>query len=259
MNKTLIPKGAGGGDKDDDSLDDDYDMPILSEHQGALNEWVQYKQLVKSGRYFPRKYRKEGLVQIGSISFGVVEERDDDMEASHPFKTRNLADFIDKTGYFDLVNFVGFNSQSFPFIYKLACYLAALRTNEVGCEHFFSIAGYVSNPRQTRLKVKHYKALSMLKLNMERMLIDEDWVVQQFLNMENDKQWDELETRDDEQVAKLELQLYSADCGIPVDNLQFEDNNDDEKVIQEDVEPIPVWNVARKPIEVASSDDDSFG
>jgi hypothetical protein len=99
-------------------------------------------------------FRKEGLVQIGGISFGVVEERGDDMEASHPFKTCNLADFIDKTGYFDLVNFVGFNSQSFPFIYKLACCLAALRTNEVGCECFFSIAGYVSNPRRTRLKVK---------------------------------------------------------------------------------------------------------
>jgi hypothetical protein len=99
----------------------------------------------------------------------------------------------------------------------------------------------------------------MLKLNMQRIFIDEDWVVQQFLNMEKDKQWDELETRDDEQVAELELQLYSADCGIPVDNLQFDEDNDDEKVIQEDVEPIPVSNVARKPIEVASSDDDSFG
>jgi hypothetical protein len=44
-----------------------------------------------------------------------------------------------------------------------------------------------------------------------------------------------------------------------LDNLQFDEDNDDEKVIQEDVEPIPVSNVARKPIEVASSDDDSFG
>jgi hypothetical protein len=177
-------------------------------------------------------------VQIGGISFGVVKERGDNMEASHPFKTCNLADFIDKTGYFDLVNFVGFNSESFPFIYKLACCFAALRTNEVGCERFFSIAGYVSNPWQACLKVKHYKALAMLKLNMQRFFIDEDWVVQQYLSMEKDKQWDELET-------------HAADCGIPVNDLQFDKEQDKEynKIIQEEEEPIPVASVARKPIE----------
>jgi hypothetical protein len=76
--------------------------------------------------------KKEGLVKIGEIRFGVVQERGEDLDASHPFKKCNLADFIDKTGYFDLVKFVGFNHQAFPFIYKLACCLAALRTNKVG-------------------------------------------------------------------------------------------------------------------------------
>jgi hypothetical protein len=49
--------------------------------------------------------------------------------------------------------------------------------NEVGCEHFFSIAGYVSNTRQMRLKVK-------LKQNMQQIYFDEDWVVEQFQHME---------------------------------------------------------------------------
>jgi hypothetical protein len=143
---------------------------------------------VKTSRHFPKKLKKEGLVEIGEIRFGVVKERGEDLDASHPFRKCNLADFIDKTGYFDLVKFVGFNHQLFPFIYKLACCLAALRTNEVGCERFFSIAGYVSNPRRTSLKVKHYEALAMLKLNMRNIYIDEDWVVQQYLNMERNKE-----------------------------------------------------------------------
>jgi hypothetical protein len=189
-NRTLSPKGAGSGGVDNvDTLDDKYNQPVSSEHQAAMNEWIQYQQIVKTGRHFPKKLKKEGLVEIGEIRFGVVEEREEDLDASHPFRKCNLADFIDKTGYFDLVKFVGLNHQFFPFIYKLACcLLAALRTNKVGCERFFSVAGYVSNPQRTSLKVKHYKALAMLKLNMRNIYIDEDWVVQQYLNMERNKE-----------------------------------------------------------------------
>jgi hypothetical protein len=158
-NRTLVPKGTGSGGEDSvDTLDDEYDLPIfLSEHQAAMNKWIQYQQIVKTSRHFPKKLKKEGLVEIDEIRLGAVEERGEDfLDASHPFKKCNLSDFIDEMGYFDLVKFVGFNQQPFPFIYKLACCIAALRTNEVGCERFFSIAGYVSNPQRTSLKVKHY-------------------------------------------------------------------------------------------------------
>jgi hypothetical protein len=131
----LIPGVQGsGGAHDIDSLDDDFTLPLLSEQQAANNKWVQYCRLVKNGRNFPKKFQKEGLVVIGEITFGVVEEPGEDLIASMPFKRCNLADFIDKEGYFDLVKFLGFNRQSFPFLYKLACCLASMRTNEVGCE-----------------------------------------------------------------------------------------------------------------------------
>jgi hypothetical protein len=158
-NRTLIPNSNGtgsGGEDSVDTLDDKYDLPILSEYQAAMNERIQYQRIVKKSNYFPKKLKKEGLVEIGDIRFGIVEERGEDLDASHPFKKCNLLDFIDEMGYFDLVKYFGFNQQSFPFIYKLSCCLAAIRTNEVGCERFFSIAGYVSNPRRTSLKVKHY-------------------------------------------------------------------------------------------------------
>jgi hypothetical protein len=113
---------------------------------------------VKFGRYFPKKYKKEGLVEIGDIRFGIVEEQGEDIDATHPFKKCNLADFINNKGYFDQVKFIGYTIDSFPFIYKLiACCLASMRVNEVGCERLSSIAGYVSNPRHTSLKVCHYR------------------------------------------------------------------------------------------------------
>jgi hypothetical protein len=33
---------------------------------------------VKFGRYFTKKYKKEGLVEIGDIRFGIVEELGED-------------------------------------------------------------------------------------------------------------------------------------------------------------------------------------
>jgi hypothetical protein len=254
--RLVIPKKArGGGHESADDLDDIYDQPISSELQAAMNEWLQYQRVVKSGRYFPRKYKKEGLVEIGDIRFGIVEERGDDIDASYPFKKCNLADSIDEKGYFDLVKFIGYNSQSFPFIYKLACCVASMRVNEVGCERFFSIAGYVSNPRRTSLKVRHYEALAMLKHNIQKIFVDEDWVVQQYLKMEQNKNWDALETAEDELVASLELELYADDRGVPVEALQL---SDIESVDGIEAGGTPVATAAvTKTVHVHDSDDSS--
>jgi hypothetical protein len=117
------------------------------------HKWMRYCALVKGSQKYPKRFKAESLLQIGLIKFGIVEERGEDIEATPPFKKRNLANFIDGTGYFNLVKFLGFNHHVFPYLYKLACCLAAMRRNEVGCERFFSIASYVSNPRRTQLKI----------------------------------------------------------------------------------------------------------
>jgi hAT family C-terminal dimerisation region len=159
------------------------------------------------------------MISIGEITFGIVEERGLDIDASSPFKKCNLADFIDKTGYFDLVKFLGFNQLSFPYLYKLGCCLASMRTNEVGCERFFSIAGYVSNPRRTRLKVRHYEAIAMLKQNMHNVYVNEEWVVQQYKDLEKSKTWESNEERNEQLLAALEEEVYASDQGVPVESL----------------------------------------
>jgi hypothetical protein len=246
--RALVPKQGPGSDGSEDPLDDEYDAPISSEHQAAHTEWMQYCSLVKHSKKFPKKFKNEGLLKIGRITFGVVEERGDDIDANHPFKTCNLADFIDEKGYFNLVQFIGYNQQSFPFIYKLACCLAAMRMNEVGCERFFSIAGYVSNARRTRLKVRHYEAMAMLKRNMQQIYIDEDWVVQQYQKLEKSKDWDSIETANDQLVQRLEAELYADDIGVTVEALELEDFDEEP--------PAPVEAAATEPIEVVDSNDD---
>jgi hypothetical protein len=50
------------------------------------------------------------------------------------------------------------------------------------------------------------------------------------MTLEKNKEWDALETREDELVASLELELYAGDRGVPVDAWQLSDieSNDDD-------------------------------
>jgi hypothetical protein len=238
--KALVAKAPGSLTGTGDAFDDVYDQPISSEQQEAYAEWMRYCTMVKGSAHFPKRYRDEGLLEIGQIKFGIVEEPGDDIDANPPFNKCNLADFIDKTGYFNLVKFLGFNRHVFPFLYKLSCCLAAMRMNEVGCERFFSIAGYVSNPRRTRLKVRHYEAMAMLKRNMQQVFIDEDWVVEQYKALEKTKKWDSLEATNDQLVADLEAEIYADDIGVPVAALQLEDLVEDGSDGEDGDEPIEV-------------------
>jgi hAT family C-terminal dimerisation region len=237
--RALIPEENGSNRHEDDDNDDVYEVEASSERQAAWHEYQQYCRLFKRGSKYPT-FKREGLLSIGSIEMGVVEERGEDVVANHPFVTCNLADFIDDTGYFNLNRFLGVNKQSFPYLNKLAGCLASLRTNEVGCERFFSVAGYVSNPRRTSLKVRNYEAIAMLKRNMQHIYIDEKWVVQEYTKMEKDKDWDSLETQQDDLVVALEQEIYANENGVDID---FEEGN-------EPIEPI-------EPIEVESDSDSS--
>lgn len=217
-----------------DPNDDVYDNPISTEHQEAFNEWNAYCRLTKGGRFFPKRFKTDNnLLAIGDIRFGTVESRGDDMVApiGSVFKKCNHADFI-TNGYYDLVSFLTFNKEAFPFIYKLACCLCSLRTCEVGCEKFFSIAGYVSNPRRTRLNVDNYERIAMLKRNMQQIYIDEEWVLQEYMRNDEQKLWDAQETRDDTAATALETEIYNEDLGLSPD----QEIESDQDVIESDSE-----------------------
>lgn len=214
----LLSDGGGSGD-DDDSLDEIIVRSISTYHEKAKDEFRIYCNIVKAKRkHCPKTYIGTTL-NLGSIQMGKVGERGDDIKASQPFITCNLADFIGEDGRFDLVGFFELERNCFPTLYKLSVCLASIRTNEVGCERFFSTAGYVSCPRRTRLKVRNYECLATLKSNIQNVFIDERWVVEQYLRMEKKKSWADLDTDDDLRVLTLERELLAESLRVSADTL----------------------------------------
>jgi hypothetical protein len=94
----------------------------------------------------------------------------------------------------------------------------------------------------------HYEAMAMLKRNMQQIYIDEDWVVQQYQKLEKSKDWDSIETANDQLVQRLEAELYADDIGVTVEALELEDFDEEP--------PAPVEAAATEPIEVVDSNDD---
>ena len=191
---------------------------LSSECERARDEFRIYCNIVKPMKHSPKSYIGTTL-KLGTIVMGKVGERGEDIKASAPFITCNLADYIGDDGCFDLVSFLQLQQKVFPTIYKLSVCLASIRTNEVGCERFFSIAGYVSCPRRTSLKVRNYECLATLKANIQNVYIDQQWVVDQYLLMESKKSWANLDSEDDMLVLKLEQEMLAESMGVNVDSL----------------------------------------
>jgi hypothetical protein len=66
--KALLPE-APGSDGIDDTLDDEYDQPILLERKETHSKWMHYCALAKGSQKYPKQFKAEGLLQIGPIKF----------------------------------------------------------------------------------------------------------------------------------------------------------------------------------------------
>ena len=217
-------------------LDDVYKGKRDTERSLVLEEFQSYCNVTKKVRYRPKTYSGPTLKlgppsMVYPIVMGKVETRGDDIKALSPFVSCNLADFIGDDGRFNLVNFLQLQRYAYPTIYKLAVKFASIRTNEVGCERFFSTAGYVSNPRRTSLNIRNYECLATLRSNMQKVYLDEGWVVDQYLTMEKNKNWDAMKTSEDMNVLNLERDLLAESHGISTDKLPpvtTEDIHDEE-------------------------------
>ena len=229
----MEPIVLSSSDDDDDSDDDELaTINYSTERERANLEFQRYCKAVKKKGYRPQSYIGTTL-DLGDIRMGKVGTRGKDIKAVG-LVTCNLADFIGDDGRFDLVGFLQLQSKSFPTLYKLAVCLASIRTNEVGCERFFSTAGYVSCPRRTSLKVRNYECLATLKANIRNVFIDEHWVVGQYMMMESKKSWSDLDSPDDLKVLNLERELLAESLGVSTDTLaglDEEDTSMDEEVI----------------------------
>jgi hypothetical protein len=71
--------------------------------------------------------------------------------------------------------------------------------------------------------------------------------------MEKNKSWDTMQTKDDELVAELELELYAGNCGVTVEALHL---SDIESLDGEDKEEPVAGVTATNPFDEPNSDDD---
>jgi hAT family C-terminal dimerisation region len=216
----MVPDSPVGGVGLDG--EDCFDDPCIKSHSvardRALEEYRIFCNLCKRQRNRPKSFHGATISLGGAspIEMGKVAEPGEDIRANPPFEICNLANFIDDEGHFDLARFFQLQQHCFPTLYKIAVCLASVRTNEVGCERFFSTAGYVSCPRCTRLDVRNYECLSMLKSNMTKVFIDEEWVVEKYLEMEKGKTWKRLHEREDLRVLELEREILAESLGVPI-------------------------------------------
>ena len=105
---------------------------------------------------------------------------------------KNLADYIDDDcGRIDLLKFFSDHKKRFPILWLVVQMYAHCRVVEVGCEYFFGILGYTSNPRHARLNVRSYdyERIAMLSHILRNVYIDDKLVTKEYLKRAKSGAW----------------------------------------------------------------------
>jgi hypothetical protein len=110
------------------------------------------------------------------IAVGPVLSRGKDLPS---FK--NIADYIDCWGRMDVTKFALDHCTQFLTLWILMRDEAAMISEEVRCEQFINLSGYVSAPKRMRLGVRTYKCLAMLALILPNIYVDKEWVANEYL------------------------------------------------------------------------------
>jgi hypothetical protein len=196
---------------DDSSVDSlDGDLPIAENEnykkaESELNAYEQYKR----GKYRPTITTKGGHYLSGfepveedktiRLWHGPVDERGRDLPSG-----KNLADYIDKHGRMDLLRFTSDHKSLFPSIAIIVQCEASRQTEEVGCERFFGLSGYVSSPRRSRLGVRNYERIALLSDILKNVYIDPQEIASQYLLRCKAGRWKKENTIDSLKCFNLE-------------------------------------------------------
>ena len=183
-------------DSEPDSEDEGLVTRANSNYDKARKEWTDFEHY-KMKKHQPIMDRSKSRIlsavddegKLREICVGPVQQKGENLLSG-----KNLADYVDTKGRFDFVTFFLHHKAQFPTIWLFAQKEAARRVVEVGCERFFSLSGYVSAPRRTRLGVRNYERLAMLSSLIKNVYIDMDWVAKQYLLRCKRKCWDNNKT-----------------------------------------------------------------
>jgi hypothetical protein len=151
----------------------------------------------------------EGVViEIGE---GTVKKRGKDLPKP---SGRNLADYMQSNGRFDLLPFFGDHKGIFPNINILIQREASRRVVEVGCERIFSIADYVSSPHRSNLNVRNYERLSLLAVILSRVYVSPKWVADEYLRRCKAGAWKKENTVESSKCFNIERIIKAEEKGL---------------------------------------------
>ena len=151
---------------DDISDEEEDDIPTRDNiNYRIANDEFNLLDQYKAKKYRPVLDRSKSSILSGEdengktweIIFGSVFSRGAGLPSG-----KNQANYTDCRGRFEGVRFYTDHCNIFPIIFILVLIEAALKNVEVGCEQLFSLSGYVSAPRRTRLVVRTYERIALL-------------------------------------------------------------------------------------------------
>lgn len=145
---------------------------------------------------------------------------------------RNIADYIDERGIFDLLLFFIDHKRQLESLSNVVIgQLAPHSTAEVDCESLFSEAGALALPSRSRTKVEMFERLIMGKHRLARVYCDKEKVKTEFLRRWKEKDWRNDDDRDDLDFWKQEKELFLKDLpqheGL-FEGLELNDDSDEE-------------------------------
>ena len=170
-----------------DSEDDELPEQINTNHDRAVLE-LEHFESYKMMKYHPEVANSNARVLKGDqrdIIVGPVLECGRDLPSG-----KNLADYVDcDCGRIDLVKLFEDHSKYWPTLWLVVQMYAHCRVVEVGCERFFSMSGYTSNPRRARLDVRSYERIAMLSHILRNIYIDDKLVAEEYSRRAKSGAW----------------------------------------------------------------------
>ena len=180
------PTVISSDDSSVDSLDGDISVTENENNKKAQIELRNFE------RYKKQKYQPTINCQrcVGDEDYGIgvgpVTKRGKDL----PNSGKNLADYVmDRTHQMDVLRFLYDHRNEFPSIFIIALCEASRQTEEVGCERFFGLAGYLSSAKRSNLGVRNYERIAMLADILQHVYIDPDEIARQYLLRCKAKNW----------------------------------------------------------------------
>ena len=152
-------------------------------------------------------------------------------------KGRNHADYVDKTGDYDIVRYLTDFADRYPALNHVAIgQLCPHVTTEVDCESLFSQSGFLSHPRRTKTEIRTYERLVTGKHRLQRIYCHVPDVVRLYMERHSKNEWDEKDNRDDIAFLEIEKEIWKEQFPHRANHLDDEDGSEEEGEEEEEVE-----------------------